>query len=117
MSDAAAQFWNRRYSAHSACWGEDGSPTLQAALRQAGWHSELRPLPVAPAEGMASPLPLAQTQGAPVGGPGAGDQHGIELGGGRGRGVLTVIASCQRRGRSERGEYENDGTRKRTAGH
>ena len=33
MSDAAAQFWNRRYSAHSACWGEDGSPTLQAALR------------------------------------------------------------------------------------
>lgn len=33
MSDAAAQFWNRRYSTHSACWGEDGSPTLQAALR------------------------------------------------------------------------------------
>ena len=44
---------------------------LQAALRQAGWHSELRPLPVAPAEGLASPLSSAEAQGQPAGGRGA----------------------------------------------
>jgi SAM-dependent methyltransferase len=31
--DSIATFWNQRYGAHSACWGEGGSPTLQVALR------------------------------------------------------------------------------------
>jgi 2-polyprenyl-3-methyl-5-hydroxy-6-metoxy-1,4-benzoquinol methylase len=33
VSEAAATFWNQRYRDHSACWGEDGSPTLQLALK------------------------------------------------------------------------------------
>ena len=31
--DGIATFWNQRYSNHKACWGDDGSPTLQVALR------------------------------------------------------------------------------------
>ena len=31
--DSVAAFWNQRYSDHSACWGDGGSPTLQLALR------------------------------------------------------------------------------------
>jgi ubiquinone/menaquinone biosynthesis C-methylase UbiE len=31
--DGIATFWNQRYSNHKAGWGDDGSPTLQVALR------------------------------------------------------------------------------------
>ncbi len=33
MSLAAATFWNSRYTALGACWGNGGSPTLKMALR------------------------------------------------------------------------------------